>query len=468
MQKKYYSMDSFLPSDSNRAYPFNWPMVIALQCKLNYTLSHLQSIQSTDPLYGASFYYANDSQALGTSHIRAVISTNLTTAKAETLLYDLTHNPTNARIGNNVTMPSTEALYLLHLPSDVLSSIPSIIVNDGLGPVTNYINLGHEFSNIAQFLFRCLIFVAFGGLILFTHLADIGMKALGRLISSAAATVEQAVHKLWNAFMAFVDWAIEFIGRVLIAIFGPIIQAIQKSYDDFVIGVTVAMELAKSDVIRSGIVASASMKGVVDALTGPIFWVLVAISIAISVALLILKVVTNIFGFLLTIALSMIAGLVIEGALKANQASDSPLNCIFDPLQNFQNWLISWVTKTVSPSPMSWLWTLLANVLAGLSVLWGICGMVSKGAQESPEIKRLLGLDVTWGCIGIIIGTAAAWKGNQALGVLGCIVSGFVVADTFLSASRMRVDDPSPYEISILSGVFGTFGLACSLASLDG
>jgi hypothetical protein len=36
----------------------------------------------------------------------------------------LTHNSTGARIGNDVIMPSTAALYLLHLPKDVLAYVP--------------------------------------------------------------------------------------------------------------------------------------------------------------------------------------------------------------------------------------------------------------------------------------------------------------------------------------------------------
>jgi hypothetical protein len=116
------------------------PRAIALECKLNYTLEHLGSIDPSHPLYGASFVYANASQPTSSAHVVVEISDNVTYSQGESLLHDLTHNSTNARIGNNVTI-SGSGIYLLHLPSDVLQAVPMQVTNAGLGEGPDYLDL---------------------------------------------------------------------------------------------------------------------------------------------------------------------------------------------------------------------------------------------------------------------------------------------------------------------------------------
>ncbi len=60
------------------------PRAIALDCKLNYTLSHLGSINTNNALYGADFYYTNISQSCQFgAHRRHHLARPLTAAKAE-------------------------------------------------------------------------------------------------------------------------------------------------------------------------------------------------------------------------------------------------------------------------------------------------------------------------------------------------------------------------------------------------
>ncbi|MCX6651583.1 MAG: hypothetical protein NT131_08030 [Methanomassiliicoccales archaeon] len=73
-----------------------------------------------------------DSSFPASGHVIAVISKNVTAAQAEAILTKLTHNATGARIGNNVSV-SSASLYLLHLPNDILSAIPTFVMNAGMG-----------------------------------------------------------------------------------------------------------------------------------------------------------------------------------------------------------------------------------------------------------------------------------------------------------------------------------------------
>jgi subtilisin-like proprotein convertase family protein len=445
------------------------PRAIALACKLNYTLSHLQSIQSTDPLYGASFYYANDSQSLGTSHIRAVISTNLTAAKAETLLYDLTHNSTNARIGNNVTMPTTEALYFLHLPSDVLSSIPSIIVNDGLGPVTNYISLGHEFSNIAQFLFRCLIFVAFGGLLLFTHLADIGMKALGKLINQAQAAVEQAVHKLWNAFMAFVDWAVSMINAIINQIILPIARPILNLVDSSCKQTGAAMENANNDHTSLGKISPRTLNQLGQSLQGNLYWLLFGIGLAASIIFILLKPITLGFSFLIAVAISLVATCIIQNIF--NGASIQGEDQI--PIPTCTN--LAGVDNYISGCGASQFGAQQSGGfgreerLQLLAVIAFAVGMISlQGSEAALAVAIGKGtpgaslISFVSGAISCIYGVWAIFNLNPGISYVGVA---FGVLSLITAAVDVSILEP---EIMAIIMLFGVLGTAIGIAALIG
>jgi len=145
------------------------------------------------------------------AHVIAVISKNVTASQAETILTMLTHNVTNGRIGNNVTITST-SLYLLHLPNDILSAIPTSVMNSGMGEGPDYYSLGSIIGDIANMVFDFLVWVATGGvLLLLAHLVKEGLKAISNLVSTAITAVEAAVDRIVDAFCAMVDWIVCFI-----------------------------------------------------------------------------------------------------------------------------------------------------------------------------------------------------------------------------------------------------------------
>ncbi|MDD1772003.1 MAG: fibronectin type III domain-containing protein [Methanomassiliicoccales archaeon] len=190
------------------------PRAIALQCQLNDTLYDLQSIGST-PLADASFYSTDQDSASASSHVIAVITKNVTYQQAEAILEMLTHNSTGARIGNNVTISST-SVYLMHLPKDILSSIPTSITNSGLGGAPNFFDPLDVISDIANLVFDFLIWIATGGvLLLWAHLMIIGLEIVANLISTAISVIEDAVDFIVDGFCAFVDWIVDFIRYLL-------------------------------------------------------------------------------------------------------------------------------------------------------------------------------------------------------------------------------------------------------------
>ncbi len=190
------------------------PRAIALQCQLNDTLYDLQNVGNT-PLSGASFYSTNVSSTSASAHIIAVISKNVTASQAETILTMLTHNATGARVGNNVTISST-ALYLLHLPNDILSAIPTSVMNSGMGEGPSFLDPLDTICDIAGMVFDFLVWVATGGvMLLLAHLVKEGLRAISNLVSTAITAVEAAVDRIVDAFSTFVNWIIDLAKNIL-------------------------------------------------------------------------------------------------------------------------------------------------------------------------------------------------------------------------------------------------------------
>jgi hypothetical protein len=127
----------------------------------------------------------------------------------------LTHNSIGARIGNNVTVSST-SVYLMHLPNDVLSSIPTSVTNSGLGGAPNFFDPLDVISDIANMVFDFLVWVATGGLLLlWAHLMILGLEAIGNLLSAAAAAVLDVINVIWDAFNEYINWVISLAKSVL-------------------------------------------------------------------------------------------------------------------------------------------------------------------------------------------------------------------------------------------------------------
>jgi hypothetical protein len=246
------------------------PRAIALQCQLNDTLYDLQNVTNT-PLNCASFYSTDPLKATASGHIIAVISKNVTASQAETILTMLTHNATGGRIGNNVTI-STTALYLLHLPNDILSAIPTSVMNSGMGEGPNYYSLGSIISDIAGMAFDFLVWVATGGvLLLLAHLVKEGLKVISNLISTAISAVEAAVDRIVDAFCAMVEWVIGFIQGTIDSLMNGMIGGLQQLGNAFCGQAHISCNAAAIDYNTTGVVSQEQINKIAAALIGTFF-----------------------------------------------------------------------------------------------------------------------------------------------------------------------------------------------------
>ena len=196
------------------------PRAIALACQLNDSLANVSTLPSSNPFHGATFHSTQGGS--GSSHVVAVISKNVNGAVAETILYMLTHDASNVRIGNNVTI-AADNVYLLHLPNDVVSSIPTIIQNSGLGAAPNYLDPLNVIADIVDMVFNFLVYLLTTATLYLQQLLDIGLQNLGSLVAASAAAVTAALDVIVDAFEGFVEWASVFIAAFIESSIGALL-----------------------------------------------------------------------------------------------------------------------------------------------------------------------------------------------------------------------------------------------------
>lgn len=289
------------------------PRAIALQCELNYTLSNLGNMTSGDALYGASFYYMSGSSA--SSHVIAVINHDVNGAVAEAILQMLTHDHDDVRIGNNVTM-SADNVYLLHLPNDVVSSIPTIIQNSGPGASPNYLDPLNVIADIVDMVFNFLVYVVTTLTLILQQLADIGLATLGDLSSAVASAVQTAVGKIVDTFTAFVEWATEEVLSLLGILFNPVIEFIQNLMDSYFSRIVAIESMMQQEIQEYGYVKNNTIVLMADSIMGELFRFLISIAIAMDIAIVALMMMTGGLAFLLATFVAIVMGYIISNVLS--------------------------------------------------------------------------------------------------------------------------------------------------------
>ena len=361
----------------------------------------------------------------------------------------LTHNSTNARIGNNVTV-SSSSVYLLHLPKDVLSSIPTSVQCSGLDDGPNFFDPLDVISDIANMVFDFLVWVATGGvLLLWAHLTFLGLESIGNLLSAAAAAVQEAVDAFVDALCAFVDWTIEFINNVINTLFGPIIDAINEMVYDYVTGLVNALSLAGIDYNQTGSVSPSTIIFFNNAFFGSLFWVLLGLNVVIQTALGIISIVTNVVGFLIGIAISLVAQIIVQefstsgesSTVSGSQASYN-VGCEIAPSGNFDlDSMGDEVEANGIDLDMDWAWGLFAILFSQLAckIAAGAC------ADSFTEWGKM---SLGFGFLSLIFATFSqvifypninAILAYTSLG-LGLISIGMAIAETlFVGASAANI-----------------------------
>ena len=281
-----------------------------MQCQLNDTLYNLQSIGST-PLAGASFYSTDQDSTSASSHVIAVITKNVTATQAEQILTMLTHNSTGARIGNNVTVSST-SVYLMHLPNDVLSSIPTSVTNSGLGGAPNFFDPLDVISDIANLVFDFLIWIATGGvLLLWVHLVIMGLEVIANLISSAISAIEAAVDVIVDTINAFVDWMVNTISGMLDSKLSSECEEGERTVDSCMQRIAVCSNHAVDEYNDTGIVSPKTQEQYQESVEDLSAYYFV-IGIIVVFIISIVYEMANVWGFIVGTIIAVIMGYLIE------------------------------------------------------------------------------------------------------------------------------------------------------------
>ena len=367
----------------------------------------------------------------------------------------LTHNSTGARIGNDVIMPSTEALYLLHLPKDVLAYIPLQGIENS--PLGNAARGGNWFENfvvgVANFIWNGIVSVARFILDLGVAMIKIGLIIIDTIVRAAAQVIAAVVDAIVDAFLAFLDWVIEFIGQVVNAVFGPIIQKLNEMKDAFFLGMQLFSGKARGDIASAGGVAQSTLGDLANVLFGDFFVFLLVIATIASVVFTILKVVTNVFGFLLSMAITMIAGVLIGQIVSAATGSEYPLD-------GSKSGVTSWMESTLGKSGRSG--EDKETDLKAFEGCWGVFGLIPEMAiYEATRLlkdARNLALSV---CITMLAFANIALD-DIILDVLALGLSGLLFIDTIIDIGKGTGDDVIPILALVVSGV----GLSISFTLL--
>jgi len=426
------------------------PRAIALQCQLNDTLYDLASISSGDPLYGASFYSTNMTSACASGHVIAVISKNVTAAQAEAILTKLTHNATGGRIGNNVTISST-AVYLLHLPNDILSAIPTFVMNAGMGEGPNYLNPLGIISDIAGMVFDFLVWVATGGLLLlFVHLVEMGLEVIGQLASDLWDEVQDAVDAIVDAFWAFVDWMIDYICDMFSTLIAEPLNSMMEGFGQWANGLLSFIDQASSD-IEGGGGGSQFTSALASNILNSEFYVYLNI---IGLSLFIVITVASMLGpagFISSLVLPSLLNVIISGLITT----------AFYVVENYSDAI----------------WDILGDELAvGMSgVLGAVIGTIDwiKAMMSSPTLGDMKGFICS--TLGLFFAWWAAltddWTTALIFNALGVGFAIYGAWSTFINPSDTLLKNPTALGIYkgivIIEGGIATFGLITTVASYE-
>jgi len=393
-------------------------------------------------------------------HIIAVISKNVTATQAETILTMLTHNSTGGRIGNNVTISST-ALYLLHLPNDILSAIPTSVMNSGMGEGPNYYSLGSIISDIANMVFDFLVWVATGGvLLLLAHLVKEGLKAISNLVSTAISAVEAAVDRIVDAFCAMVDWVVEQVTNVFNALIAPLVDYISNAMHSVYASVRLASMSIISDLNNNSQASTESLSRMTNAIIGDLFFWIVGISVFINLAIFTIKGMSLGAGFLISICLTVMAGLVITnlngmaaGSYDGSAPQDSTYGAITD-------WIES-IFLQAGKSP-----TDLDQLIGYLDSFWCVIELIpSMVVMEAvPGFAAGIGLAAT--LFSIIIGFYAIADHDARLSAVGLVLSLIGVVDSFFGEAVNTLSKELRYltkAIAFCSMILIVTDLSCTV-----
>jgi hypothetical protein len=141
-------------------------------------------------------------------------------------------------------------------------------------------------------------------------LGEICLKLVKFLVQSAVIFIEAAVDAIVDAFMAFVQWAVNLILSVVDTVLSPIVKGIESLVCGYYRGIASAIGDGVTEYSRSGTLSLSTFSAFTRAWFGDFYWVLLGISAVITVVLLLLLPVTSVFSFLLSFVTTCVLTLI--------------------------------------------------------------------------------------------------------------------------------------------------------------
>ena len=398
------------------------PRSIAVNSLLDQYLSNPSTITSDNPLYGAAFAYTNQSAASGSGHVIAVISQSLTYQAAETLLTMLTHGPGNAVVGRGTVIEDPDMLYLMHLPIDVLRTIPMVdMQGSALGYDVNIIDIAHYIVGIAEFAFNMLVagpnlLINFAKIMWNLGLAVV--NALGQAMNAAVAAATQAVA---DAFNAFVAWAISFATTL----FQNALGFLSNSWNSILEWGSGLVYLIKECTLstESG---NMSTNQAANSISDYILYswlgiIISSICLVISIAMMVLAPTLAPFMFLITLLAPVILGVIVQATIPETGGLDANGNVV----KSGESGLIGWLHAFYTGSDYQWLNRLEDCTFAAMDAIWEI-----GGARADGVVSEGLAFSI----VGLIMSFASPSFGDMA--IIGTVLSGMFVGYGLLSTTR--------------------------------
>ncbi len=276
-------------------------------------------------------------------------------------------------------------------------------------------------------------------------------------IGMAVAAVEEVVDAIVDTFMAFVQWAIESIGDVVDALLGPVIQVMDDAKKVFHKTMCLATQQAREDLAGAGEVASGTLQSVAKALFGDYFFILLTIASIASIALTILKIVTTVFGFLISTVVCMIAGVLFQHAVDSISFSSCESGIQDDTRSGVMGWL------GASPEGSSESDSDLEEGMSVFDGCWGVFEIIPEMAilESCRTLKNVRNLALS------IMVTSLAFInlaiGDVTLEVLTLALSELLWLESFWEFITSGAMDK---ELSILAIIVSFVGVTTSLGAM--
>jgi hypothetical protein len=430
------------------------PRSVALSSDMNYTFTDLMHRRTGTIFNGYDINVLSGGYDTSGS-IVMIVTANLTTTQAEILLSEITSAHDHSIVGES-TRVSGDAVYRLHLPLDALDAI---VVND----LTNSPLRDHAPTGFLEGIVYVIVYGFVFGVIdffakLVTFAVELGLRMIGELIrltQVASNAISSAITAAVEVFDATVAWAIDEIKRIAQAIIVAAISSLIEAMDTFYNTVKAASLKIIQDIVNIGAASLSAINGMVNAFTGDMLMMIVALSIAINTAFYLVQGMTIGAGFLMSIVISTIAGIVIQNIMGMALGNYDSTN----PEDDTHGVLTDWLESIFLSSGMSQ--SALDTVVGYLDQFWCVMEMIpAMIVAEAGGWKSVRGLAVTF--FSIVLGFYAIGDHDARLTALAMILSGMGIVDSFLFEGIAILDKYAQLTVKIIGG-FGIIWFASNL-----